>query len=665
MRIRCLGWVLLSLCICSYAVAAPAATTQPVAIDNGRAAGVVGEYFKDLKDAKGFKADAAAPFLVRVDKNINFKSVKGQFFDSKLSTNFVVVWTGYLRIKEGGEYTLSLRSDDGAKLFLSENLILDDHDMEVMKPKETKIALKRGDYPLRVVFEQGGGGAGCQLWWKKPNDKADAKVRAIPPEMFFHDAKQEQVTWDKEAFDKVRWSRREWAQKDGEIFDKMDYGPFFSATITLDAKTENYANKGIVFRIDDNTSMCFDTELMRWAGWTGGFLDNHGVVFDGTHGVSPGPDGEVMFLTKPEPAAREGATPDAKDGFKDPRKTPYGPLPRDWSHYKGLYLNGEKVVVSYTVGETDVLEMAGVTKVGDQSVLTRTIRLGPSAKPLTVLAADDMPTNDSDAKPLGVICSDGIKPSDKSAADGRIYLTFPARTEAKTYKIGVYRGSEVAADKLGAADDLDALVKTAGPARWGQPLVTKGEMATSTTRPYVLDTITTPEDNPYHSWLRFGALDFFADGRAAITTWSGDVWIVSGIDDKLDHVQWKRFATGLFQPLGLKIVDDTIYVLGRDQITRLHDTNNDGEADFYENFNNDCEVTSRFHEFSFDLQTCCMTANFITPRPVQFGRAGAGGRSSATTMDRCCGSRRTAASLKCSRRGCALPTAWASAARRA
>ena len=40
----------------------------------------------------------------------------------------------------------------------------------------------------------------------------------------------------------------------------------------------------------------------------------------------------------------------------------------------------------------------------------------------------------------------------------------------------------------------------------------------------------------------------------------------------------------------------------RDQITHLHDLNNDGEADFYENFNNDCQVSPSFHEFTFDLQ---------------------------------------------------------------
>jgi len=50
----------------------------------------------------------------------------------------------------------------------------------------------------------------------------------------------------------------------------------------------------------------------------------------------------------------------------------------------------------------------------------------------------------------------------------------------------------------------------------------------------------------------------------------------------------------MFQPLGLKIAETTtVYVLGRDQITRLHDLNNDGEADFYENFNNDIIITSK------------------------------------------------------------------------
>src|SRR5207237_9235166 len=60
------------------------------------------------------------------------------------------------------------------------------------------------------------------------------------------------------------------------------------------------------------------------------------------------------------------------------------------------------------------------------------------------------------------------------------------------------------------------------------------------------------------------------------------VWRVSGLDDNLTNVRWRRFASGLHQPLGVVVHEDRIYVLGRDQITRLVDLNNDGEADFYE-----------------------------------------------------------------------------------
>jgi hypothetical protein len=59
----------------------------------------------------------------------------------------------------------------------------------------------------------------------------------------------------------------------------------------------------------------------------------------------------------------------------------------------------------------------------------------------------------------------------------------------------------------------------------------------------------------------------------------------------------------LFQPLGLRVVADQIYVLGRDQITRLHDLNGDGEADFYENFNNDAKVTTNAHGYVTCLET--------------------------------------------------------------
>src|SRR5207244_5344932 len=64
-------------------------------------------------------------------------------------------------------------------------------------------------------------------------------------------------------------------------------------------------------------------------------------------------------------------------------------------------------------------------------------------------------------------------------------------------------------------------------------------------------------------------------------------------------------------------IDGEIYVLGRDQITRLRDLNGDGEADFYENFNNASIVTERQDECNLGLETDS-EGNFY------FSKAGAG-----------------------------------------
>ena len=120
---------------------------------------------------------------------------------------------------------------------------------------------------------------------------------------------------------------------------------------------------------------------------------------------------------------------------------------------------------------------------------------------------------------------------------------------------------------------------------------------------YVVDDLTLPEDNPWNAWMRMAALDFFDDGRIAVSTLGGDVWVVSGVNDTLERLRWRRFATGLFEPLGLRVIDGLVYVTTRDGILRLHDLNDDGEADYYEDFYTDTDVSNGFHAYNFDLQT--------------------------------------------------------------
>ena len=61
-------------------------------------------------------------------------------------------------------------------------------------------------------------------------------------------------------------------------------------------------------------------------------------------------------------------------------------------------------------------------------------------------------------------------------------------------------------------------------------------------------------------------------------------------------------AAGLHQPLGLVVVDGLVCVLGRDQITRLHDLNANGEADFYECVTNAYETSPGGHDFVTGLE---------------------------------------------------------------
>ena len=131
------------------------------------------------------------------------------------------------------------------------------------------------------------------------------------------------------------------------------------------------------------------------------------------------------------------------------------------------------------------------------------------------------------------------------------------------------------------------------PASWThEPVLTQGTLG-SGPGPYVIDTLTVPygKKNPFGTPMRIGGLGFLPDGRAVVCTLTGDVWLVEGVDTDLDELRWTRFAAGLNQALGLLVQDGKILVAGRDQITRLHDLNNDGEADFYECVSNQFETS--------------------------------------------------------------------------
>ncbi|MBC7818093.1 MAG: hypothetical protein IAG10_14480, partial [Planctomycetaceae bacterium] len=75
-----------------------------------------------------------------------------------------------------------------------------------------------------------------------------------------------------------------------------------------------------------------------------------------------------------------------------------------------------------------------------------------------------------------------------------------------------------------AARDLTALTN-GGPPRWPQKLETQALIGADN-GPFAADVLTAPESNPWLAQTRFTGLDFFPDGRIAVCSWDGDVWLV-------------------------------------------------------------------------------------------------------------------------------------------
>lgn len=97
-----------------------------------------------------------------------------------------------------------------------------------------------------------------------------------------------------------------------------------------------------------------------------------------------------------------------------------------------------------------------------------------------------------------------------------------------------------------------------------------------------------------------GAMEFLPDGRLAIATWNpeGAIYLLSDLEGE---VQIKKFASGLGEPLGMKWWNGDLYVVQKQEVTRLRDTDGDGEADEYYAIAGGWPASHNYHEFSFNL----------------------------------------------------------------
>lgn len=110
---------------------------------------------------------------------------------------------------------------------------------------------------------------------------------------------------------------------------------------------------------------------------------------------------------------------------------------------------------------------------------------------------------------------------------------------------------------------------------------------------YEIVTVPSPEKVD----TQVGGLALTNEGEIAACFHRGEVMFYSPQSKK-----WRLFATGLHEPLGIYVEDGgTVLVVQRAELTRLHDKDGDGVADFYEVICNDWGVSGNYHEFTFGL----------------------------------------------------------------
>ena len=98
--------------------------------------------------------------------------------------------------------------------------------------------------------------------------------------------------------------------------------------------------------------------------------------------------------------------------------------------------------------------------------------------------------------------------------------------------------------------------------------------------------------------IEAGAFCVLPDGRVAVGTRHGEIYIVSGIDKKRPTPTYHLYATGLDEIFGLAYRDGAFYVTQSCELTRVTDTKKNGKADRFETIS-DGWGYANYHEYAF------------------------------------------------------------------
>lgn len=392
--------------------------------------------------------------------------------------------------------------------------------------------------------------------------------------------------------------------------------PFFSSV--LDARrvqvgsiTNNLTARGLILNLGQGAWVCFDIDLLRVAAIWRGDAVTPVSMSQGSYHV-PGrkaPEGEAELpQMRGEPWLVNGLYPgwetgeilsriDPRPAGSAPQDLCRGPLPKSMGRFRAVRLVDSGLRLDYEIAGQPVSEFmtAGQAPGTTNLTVTRKIHverlrkatalsIGFLAPGLTASLSSDTPAIASIQVSSSGLWTVVLKPA-----------STPLEVGVQIHPAGG-RPDE---------DELDRGVMSEGapPARWQKTIVTKAELGTSLPgQAYVVDHIGLPLTNPWRRNVRIADLTFLEGNRVAVVTFDGDVWIVSGTDGDLREFRWRRFTTGLHEPLGLCARDGELFVHDRNGIWRIRDRDGNGEADIHELFCNSFVQTAETREFASGLR---------------------------------------------------------------
>lgn len=124
-----------------------------------RPAGLSAEYFNGL----WFESTV----LKRTDPHVNFYWGKGRPTEGVNADEFSVLWTGFVVPRQQGEHVFKVVADDGARLWVDNQLIYDNWNGAGTQEASLPIALTtQRAVPIRVEYRDASGAARCELYWK-------------------------------------------------------------------------------------------------------------------------------------------------------------------------------------------------------------------------------------------------------------------------------------------------------------------------------------------------------------------------------------------------------------------------------------------------------------------------------------------------------------------